>query len=152
MQWSQVDLVTIVRQLVEESHVAYPSIALEVSMPATLMAEADAGRYTQVVANLLSNARHHGTGNIRVSAHEEDGMAVVSITNSAPPIPDHIVAALFDPFKRQSAENERNRTGMGLGLYIAHQVVRGHQGTLVHIAGDGTVTFEARIPLRRAST
>ena len=150
MQWSQVDLVTIVRQLVEESHVAYPSVALDVSMPATLMADADEGRYTQVVANLLSNARHHGTGNIRVAAREEDGMAVVSITNSAPPIPDHIVAALFDPFKRASAENQRNRTGMGLGLYIAHQVVRGHQGTLVHVAGDGTVTFEARIPLRRA--
>ena len=150
MQWSQVDLVTIVRQLVEESHVAYPSIALDVAMPATLMADADEGRYTQVVANLLSNARHHGTGNIQVAAREEDGMAVFSITNSAPPIPDHILVALFDPFKRASAESQRNRTGMGLGLYIAHQVVRGHQGTLVHVAGDGTVTFEARIPLRRA--
>jgi signal transduction histidine kinase len=40
---------------------------------------------------------------------------------------------------------------MGLGLYIAHQVVRGHPGTLVHIGGNGTVTFEARIPLRRAA-
>jgi hypothetical protein len=40
---------------------------------------------------------------------------------------------------------------MGPGLYIAHQVARGLQGTLVHIGGDGTVTFEARIPLRRAA-
>ena len=38
----------------------------------------------------------------------------------------------------------------GCSEYLAHQVVRGHQGTLVHVGGDGTVTFEARIPLRRA--
>ena len=150
MQWAEVDIVKIVRQLVEESHVAYPAISLDVLLPGSLVADADEGRYTQVVANLLSNARHHGLGRIVVRANEEDGFAVVSITNDAPPIPDDILVALFDPFKRQSAANERNRTGMGLGLYIAHQVVRGHQGTLVHIAGDGTVTFEARIPLRRA--
>ena len=150
MQWDRVDLVTLIRQLVEESQVAWPTIAMAVTVPESLVVDADPRRYTQVVANLLSNARHHGQGHVTVKAHEEDGMAVVSITNDAPPIPDDIVAALFDPFKRQSAGNERNRTGMGLGLYIAHQVVKGHQGTLVHIAGDGTVTFEARIPLRRA--
>ncbi len=149
MQWSRVDLVRLIRQLVEESQVAYPTIAVDVTLPDTLPADADEVRYTQVVANLLSNARHHGQGHIVVRAHEDAGMAVVRITNDAPPIPEAIVAALFDPFKRQSADNVRNRTGMGLGLYIAHQVVKGHQGTLVHIGGDGTVTFEARIPLRR---
>ena len=150
MQWGRVDLVTIIRQLVEESQVAFPTITLDVTLPEYLVVDADGGRYTQVVANLLSNARHHGLGNISVSARAEAGMAVVTVTNDAPPIPADIVAALFDPFKRQSSDNERNRTGMGLGLYIADQVVRGHQGTLVHIAGAGTVTFEARIPLVRA--
>jgi light-regulated signal transduction histidine kinase (bacteriophytochrome) len=149
MQWSRVDLVAVVRQLVEESQVAYPTIALAVRLPPTLHADADERRYTQVVANLLSNARHHGQGSIAVAAREEAGFAVLSITNDAPPIPDDIVAALFDPFKRHSATNDRNRTGMGLGLYIAHQVVRGHQGTLAYIAGAGSVTFEARIPLQR---
>ena len=151
MQWASVDLVPLVRQLVEESHVAHPTIAIAADLPESLVAEADERRYAQVVANLLSNARHHGTGNVAIRAREEDGFAVISITNDALPIPDEIVVALFDPFKRQSTANERNRTGMGLGLYIAHQVVRGHQGTLVHIGGDGTVTFEARIPLRRAA-
>ncbi len=151
MQWGRIDLVSVIAQLVEESRVAWPAIEMEVSLPESLVADADERRYAQVVANLLSNARHHGQGRITVAAREEDGFAVISITNDAPPIPDDILAALFDPFKRQSAANERNRTGMGLGLYIAHQVVRGHQGTLVHVGGDGTVTFEARIPLRRAA-
>ena len=149
MQWSAVDLVAVIRRLVEESNVAHPLVEVETTLPETLVADADEGRYAQVVANLLSNARHHGQGNIRLAARVEDGMAVVSITNDAPAIPDAILAVLFDPFKRQPSANPGNRTGMGLGLYIAHQVVRGHQGTLVHIGGAGTVTFEARIPLRR---
>ena len=151
MQWDQVDLVPMIRQLVEESHMAHPTVAIAAELPDTLVADADQRRYAQVVANLLSNARHHGQGNVVLSAREEDGFAVLSVTNDAPPIPEDVAAALFDPFKRQSTGNDRNRTGMGLGLYIAHQVVRGHQGTLVHIGGDGTVTFEARIPLRRAT-
>ena len=151
MQWERADLVPVIRQLVEESHVAHPTVTIAAELPESLVADTDQRRYAQVVANLLSNARHHGQGNVVLRAREEDGFAVLSITNDAPPIPADVAAALFDPFKRQSTANERNRTGMGLGLYIAHQVVRGHQGTLLHIGGDGTVTFEARIPLRRAS-
>src|ERR1700712_2049755 len=71
MQWRQVDLATIIRQLVEESQVAYPTIALDVSLPDSLVADADERRYAQVVANLLSNARHHGLGSIAVAAREE---------------------------------------------------------------------------------
>ena len=150
MQWEPVDLVPIVQRLVEESQVAFPTIALEVRLPAALLAEADARRFTQVVANLLSNARHHGLGHVVVQAHAADGHAVLAITNDAPPIPDDVVATLFDPFKRQSTTNERNQGGMGLGLYISHEVMRGHGGTLVYVPGDGTVTFEARLPLQRA--
>jgi len=149
MQWETVDLVPLVQRLVEESLVAYPTIEVAVRLPVGLVAEADAGRFAQVVANLLSNARHHGQGRIEVHAREEDGHAVLAVTNDAPPIPDDVVATLFDPFKRQSTGNERNRGGMGLGLYIAHEVVRGHRGPLAYLPGPGTVTFEARLPLKR---
>ncbi len=151
MQWERADLVRLIEQLVEESRVAHASTAIALQAPASLHAEVDTVRYAQVVANLLSNARHHGQGDVSVVLSEADGHAVLAITNSAPPIPEDIAAVLFDPFKRQSVGNAANRTGMGLGLYIAHQVVRGHHGALRYVAGEGTVTFEASVPLIRAT-
>jgi signal transduction histidine kinase len=53
-----------------------------------------------------------------------------------------MLATLFDPFKHRSLGNER------LGLYIAHQVVCGHHGSLTYRPGPGTVSFEVRIPLQ----
>src|ERR1700761_9411523 len=55
MQWSRVDLVAIIGQLAEESRVAYPAIEMALSLPDSLVVDADEGRYAQVVANLLSN-------------------------------------------------------------------------------------------------
>jgi len=150
MEWEPVDLAHLIEQLVEESKVAHPTIPIATRLPATLVAEVDPVRFAQVVANLLSNARHHGQGEVAIDARAEDGHAVIAVSNLAPPIPDEVAAVLFDPFKRQSVGNVRNRTGMGLGLYIAHQVMRGHRGTLVYRAADGQVTFEARLPLARA--
>ncbi len=140
------DLVPLVQQLLEETRVAHPTVAVAVELPASLPAQVDPVRYAQVVANLLSNARHHGRGDVRLALRTEDGAAVLTVRNAGGPIPDEVAATLFDPFKRRSIGNPLNRTGMGLGLYIAHQVMQAHGGTLRHVAGDGTITFEARLP------
>ncbi|RYF48463.1 MAG: ATP-binding protein, partial [Comamonadaceae bacterium] len=83
-------------------------------------------------ANLVSNARHHGelgeTIEVRAFAHEEGPMLQVS--NVAPEIPAEVSEALFKPFKPTSVNNPRNQGGMGLGLYIAHQIVMEHGGDL----------------------
>jgi signal transduction histidine kinase len=148
-----VDLAAVVEDLVEEARVAYPAIAydLRVACPAVVMA--DAGRLGQVLSNLLSNARHHGDPNrpIDIALRQEDGQAVVCIANAGAAIPHEVEAGLFNPFKRGALNNPRNRTGMGLGLYIAQQIVREHQGELGyhHEAGEGggRVVFTVRLPL-----
>ena len=58
-----------------------------------------------------------------------------------------LVPTLFNPFKRSSLHNPRNRTGMGLGLYIALQIVREHKGELTYRHEDGKVIFSVRLPL-----
>jgi signal transduction histidine kinase len=69
------------------------------------------------------------------------------VANAAAPIAPEMEATLFNPFKRGSLHNPRNRTGMGLGLYIAQQIVREHQGELAYHHENGEVIFTVRLPL-----
>jgi light-regulated signal transduction histidine kinase (bacteriophytochrome) len=149
-----VDLAALVEDMVEEARMAYPNIVYDLVLesPATVLA--DSGRLGQVLSNLLSNARHHGEPNqpIGIRLWTEAGRAAVSIANAAAPIPHEIESSLFNPFKRSSLNNPRNRTGMGLGLYIAQRIVREHQGEIAYGheaagADAGRVVFTVRLPL-----
>ena len=147
------DLAALVQDMVEEAQLAYPTIVYELRIDDPAVVKADSGRLGQVLSNLLSNARHHGEPNqpIEIRLHRQDGQAAIGIANAGAPIPPELEAGLFNPFKRSSLNNPRNRTGMGLGLYIAQQIVREHGGEIAyrHEAGaaGGQVVFTVRLPL-----
>ncbi|GEM_PF-5218135 len=115
----------------------------------------DADRIAQVVVNLISNARHHGLPGhpVRVSATAlPDGGVAIEVRNVAAPIPEAVAKNLFSPFKATSAGNARNRSGMGLGLYIAHEIVKGHGGEIAYAHEDDHVVFSVRLPGGRSGT
>jgi light-regulated signal transduction histidine kinase (bacteriophytochrome) len=151
-----VDMATLVEDLVEEARLAYPTITYALRVEGPAVVRADSGRLGQVLSNLLSNARHHGEPNkpIDVSLQVESGQAVVGVANAGAAIPQEVESGLFNPFKRGSLNNPRNRTGMGLGLYIAQQIVREHAGELGYhheaAHGGGRVVFTVRLPLAGA--
>jgi signal transduction histidine kinase len=62
------------------------------------------------------------------------------------PIPADVLPALFEPY-RQGSREPASRGGLGLGLYIANEIVRAHRGTLSvsSTAEQGTV-FTVAIP------
>lgn len=148
-----VDLGPLLLDMVEEARLAYPTIVYELQTACPAVVMADGGRLGQVVSNLLSNARHHGEPNrpIEVRLRCDGNHAVVEVANAGAAIPPDIEASLFNPFKRGSLNNPRNRTGMGLGLYIAQQIVREHQGEIAYRhedgAGSGRVVFAVTLPL-----
>jgi chemotaxis family two-component system sensor kinase Cph1 len=150
MHRERIDLAALARQLVEEAQTAHAESVVSVQMPATLMVDADPGRMSQLLSNLLSNARHHGDGVIDLLLAEDGDHAVLRVGNPSPPIPADIEATLFDPFKRKSFDNERNRGGMGLGLFIAAQIVRAHGGQIAYSADAGWVWFEVRLATQAA--
>jgi light-regulated signal transduction histidine kinase (bacteriophytochrome) len=149
----QIDLAALVEDLVEEARMSYPSIVYDLHVDCAATVLGDSGRLGQVLSNLLSNARHHGEPNqpIEVRLSVDGGQAAVGIANAGAPIPHEIESGLFNPFKRSSLNNPRNRTGMGLGLYIAQQIAREHQGDIAYLHeqtdANGRVVFSLRLPL-----
>lgn len=53
---------------------------------------------------------------------------------------------IFEPFRRAQQRAKSATGNLGLGLYIAHQIVLSHGGTLVANSADGTTTFTLRLP------
>nr|WP_288380741.1 ATP-binding protein [uncultured Massilia sp.] len=143
------DLTALVEDLIDEARLAYPAIPFQLVCDERAMVNADGGRLGQVLSNLLSNARHHGEPGkpVRVCVTTRGREAVIDVSNAGAEIPPDVAATLFNPFKRASLNNPRNRTGMGLGLYIAQQIVREHHGEIAYRHDDGEVIFSVRLPL-----
>lgn len=145
------DLAALTSQLLDEQCSAYSDMTVETALPESLPARVDAMRFLQMTANLLSNARHHGLGLIRVVLTSQGGDAELRVSNPSPPIAAELLEGLFDPFKRSSLNNTRNPGSMGLGLYIVDQVARAHGGSIRYEAGAGEVSFVLRLPVRPAA-
>jgi PAS domain S-box-containing protein len=105
-----------------------------------------AGQLRQVFLNLIVNALDvvGETGLVRVETTLEGARALVRVKDDGPGIlPEHR-ERLFDPFFTTKPAGE----GTGLGLYISHQIVRGHGGEILVDSAPGRgAAFEVRLPL-----
>jgi signal transduction histidine kinase len=90
----------------------------------------DGTRVAQLLSNLLANALAHGDPHIpvRVFARTSGGRFELSVSNGGEPIPPSWMNRLFQPFSRASVRP--GQEGLGLGLYIASEIAREHEGAL----------------------
>jgi len=109
----------------------------------------DSDRLAQAVANLVGNALQHGSPGepVEVRVSSNNGHGRLEVENRGAPIPEAIKATIFEPFRR--AEGRQDSTGLGLGLFIAREIVRAHGGTIeVDSTGDRT-TFAIELPSQK---
>jgi PAS domain S-box-containing protein len=107
----------------------------------------DPDRLAEALSNIAGNAIEHAVPGtpVVVKARAEGPEIVVEVSNQGEPIPADVLPFIFEPFRR--AQQERSTTGtLGLGLYIAKQIVNSGSGTLVAYSTDGTTTFSMRLP------
>jgi PAS domain S-box-containing protein len=113
--------------------------------------QGDPYQLQQVILNLLQNAADAivdggEPGRIRLSAHCEEDDVVIGVFNTGAPIPEDVLRRIFDPFY---TTKEVGR-GTGLGLSVAQNIVRNHQGSIrVRNLQDG-VLFEVTLPAMAA--
>jgi signal transduction histidine kinase len=103
-------------------------------------------RLEQVISNLLSNALKYGRGfPVTVSVKSGQAGAQLVVSDGGIGIPPDQLARIFGRYER--AVSTRHYGGMGLGLYIARQIVEAHGGTIVAQSTPGAgATFTAVLP------
>ncbi len=112
---------------------------------------ADAQQVSQVLANLLDNARRHAAGRIDVLVARATDGAVITVADDGPGIPPADRERVFDRLVRLDEARSRpeGQSGAGLGLAIARGFARAHGGDLRCVppaAGATGAVFRLELP------
>jgi signal transduction histidine kinase len=95
----------------------------------SLIVRWDSYRIEQVLTNLLTNAIRYGEGKpVKIELSAEGPKTAITVRDSGMGISENDRQRIFDRFERAVSPNEV--PGLGLGLFIAKEIVEAHGGTL----------------------
>jgi signal transduction histidine kinase len=128
------DLARLVQQVVDEQRVQlgshYPlSFKVLGTIPSVTV---DPYRMQQVFANVVQNATKYSPadGDVEVTLRQDGSGALVCVSDQGIGLPPESAESIFEPFGRASNAQRAQLPGMGLGLYIARQIVEQHGGRI----------------------
>lgn len=137
----------LVRRTVEEVEAGFPERRIECVLQGDLQGRWDGERLCQVLSNLLGNAMHHGdpAQPVSVTVDGSSPQRVVLTVRNGGSIAPELLPHLFNPFRggeRQPGQHQ----GLGLGLFIAQQIVLSHQGRIEARSDEGFTQFQVELP------
>ncbi|WP_338480941.1 sensor histidine kinase [Pseudomonas trivialis] len=154
-----VDLAPLCERVVEEIQAFHPEARIVLETPSPVAGLFDGARMQQVFSNIISNAVQHGdtARPIKVELTTHEHHAVFSVHNSGEAIPEDVLPFIFNPmgrFSQRTAIDHGPTEGLGLGLFIASEIVASHGGTIeVSSDADRGTVFQVKIALDKdAST
>jgi len=103
--------------------------------------------FKRALVNLLANSKRHAE-HISVRAGRRNDGVVITIDDDGPGIPADKREEVFRPFYRLDTSRNRETGGVGLGLAISRDVIRGHGGDIALDASPlGGLRVRIRLPL-----
>jgi signal transduction histidine kinase len=144
------DLTGVCKHAFDEISLMHPQTAFRFEAETGLLGIFDAARMHQVVSNLLNNAVQHGQRGfpvILIARAGEDGL-VVQVKNRGRPIAPELLQVIFDPLVQiPAADPQAQRfTNLGLGLFIAREIVLAHGGTIEAASSGEETQFTVNLP------
>jgi len=148
------DLDRVCRESFAAAKMAHPAHYFVYQGAGETNAAFDSARMNQVLTNLLDNAAQHGDlhSPITMAVRSASGWVAITVTNQGDAIQEEELQTIFEPLVQgsQSARSveAKRSTSMGLGLFIARQIVTAHGGTIeVTSSLEAGTAFTVRIPV-----
>lgn len=152
LSMTPIDLERLGREVLSELQAAHPGRMLRFHANGDLTCNCDGARMRQVFSNLLGNALTHGSqdGEVALAIVTEGEEIIVKFCNHGTPIDPSLLPTIFDPLVRDTstdAQRHRREGSVGLGLYIAREIVTAHRGHIeVTSSAEAGTVFKVRVP------
>jgi len=144
-----VNLSEAVAAVGEDTEVMAPGVTVRRDLAPDLWVNADPDLLGQALRNLASNAIKYNRegGWIEFRLHRAGQTVRLTVTNTGDGIPPADRDRVFERFYRADPAHGRQTDGVGLGLSLAREIARAHQGDLVLEDGaEGTTAFTMVLP------
>jgi two-component system osmolarity sensor histidine kinase EnvZ len=103
---------------------------ISLAAPAELHIPVRRDAFRRCIMNLIGNAVRYG-GGVWVSLEPKRRSVEILVDDDGPGIPEAMRETVFRPFHRLESSRNMETGGVGLGLTIARDIMRGHGGDLV---------------------
>ncbi|MCX8525546.1 PAS domain-containing protein [Chryseobacterium formosus] len=141
----------LVRDTVENLTFASPSYIISISADTNSTVLGDELQISQVISNLVSNAIKYSPGQNKIDVHctRVGNFVKISVTDYGMGVSQQDQLKIFERFFR-ARDIQKKFPGMGIGLYICHEIIAGHEGTLwvESEIGSGS-TFNFTLPIMK---
>lgn len=134
---TDVDLLDACRQEAQRAAALAPRLTIEVTGDDAAVVSADRRAVSDVLANLVDNARRHALGVVSLTVRSEGGIATVEVRDDGPGLSPADAQRAFQRFASLDGHG-----GSGLGLPIAQGLARAHGGDVAYEDG----AFVVRLP------
>lgn len=129
------NIAPLCERIVDECRAVHPDANLILHSTGHLEGHFDGARLEQVFSNLIGNALQHGRAKspVKVTLGANGDALEFRVHNDGHPIPSERLSALFNPIGQYCLQDPQDRgpqASMGLGLYIAAQIVAAHNGVI----------------------
>jgi signal transduction histidine kinase len=141
------DLEALLHSMADDSQACGQDVQVE-GHAAPLRVRASALR--RCIGNLVENAVRYG-GRAQIRLLDEGNQVRIEVSDAGPGIPEEELDKVLAPFYRVEGSRNRNTGGVGLGLSIAQDIARQHQGRLT-LRNGTTAGLVATLELPRQTT
>jgi PAS domain S-box-containing protein len=138
----------LVRRVSDELEQSHPGVRFTVAVTGDTTGSWDEDLLCQVLSNLVGNAVQHGAREhgVRIALDGSAANSIVLTVHNVGSIPSERLRHLFAPFEA-NASRKHGSSGLGLGLFIAHELARAHGGSLdAQSSSDAGTTFTLTLP------